>query len=192
MTPPFFIDIPHRRPAEFLGVLGLIAGLLSALWGHSFALDTLQPLAAIFLLAPGALPVGFFFGVAVGIGIAVWARKPWAALVMLVAIMYAWSAAIHTAVRLQRNSGEDIYLLAASLCAGAVGAGLTHLACALFSAGLRRPQRIALTCAVGAIAGLLFFAGERKLIDERLLYIVWQSAVAFCIGLGLPRQSSTG
>ena len=43
--------------------------------------------------------------------------------------------------------------------------------------------------AVGAVAGMLFFLGERKILDERLLYLVWQPAVAFCIGLGLARQS---
>jgi hypothetical protein len=35
---------------------------------------------------------------------------------------------------------------------------------------------------------MLFFMGERKILDDRLLYLVWQPAVAFCIGLGLPRQ----
>jgi hypothetical protein len=73
--------------------------------------------------------------------------------------------------------------------AGAVGAGLAHLGFALFSAELRRPWRIGLTCAVGAIAGMLFYMGERKILDERLLYLLWQPAVAFCIGLGLPRPS---
>jgi hypothetical protein len=47
------------------------------------------------------------------------------------------------------------------------------------------------TCAVGAVAGLLFFTGERKMLDERLLYLVWQPLVAFCIGLGLPRQGQS-
>jgi hypothetical protein len=145
--------------------------------------------AIVFLLAPGALPIGFFYGAAMGVGMAVWARKPWAAIIVLVTTMYAWSAAVHTAVRLQRNSDEDAYLVVASLCAGVVGAGLTHLGCSLFSAELRRPWRIGLTCVVGAIAGLLFYMGERKILDERLLYLVWQPAVAFCIGLALPRQS---
>ena len=66
-----------------------------------------------------------------------------------------------------------------------MGAGLTHLGCALFARGLRRPMRIAVTCAVGALAGMLFYLGERKFIDERLLYLVWQPAVAFCIGMAL-------
>jgi hypothetical protein len=125
-----------------------------------------------------------------GVGIAAWTRKPWAALVVPITTMYAWSAAIHTAVRLQRNAGDDAHLIAASLCAGAVGAGLTHLGCALFAVDLRRPWwRFALTCAVGAAFGMFFYLGERKIVDERLLFLFWQPAVAFCIGLGLPRRS---
>ena len=135
------------------------------------------------------MPIGFFFGAAVGIGVAAWARKPWAALVLVVTTMYAWSAALHSAVRLQRNTGDDVNLVAASLCAGAVGAGLTHLGCSIFSSELRRPGRIILSCAVGAVLGMLFYLGERKIIDERLLYLVWQPAVAFCIGLGLPPRN---
>ena len=66
-----------------------------------------------------------------------------------------------------------------------MGAGLTHLGCALFSRGLRQPMRIAVTCGVGALFGLLFFFGQRKFIDERLLFVVWQPVVAFCIGMAL-------
>jgi hypothetical protein len=184
-----FSNIAHSRPAETMAALGLLSGLLSAGWGQAFTLEPLKPIASLFVLDPEVLPIGFFYGMALGAGMAVWARKPWAAIIVLVTTMYAWSAAIHTAERLQRNSGEDIFLVAASLCAGAVGAGLTHLGCSLFSAELRRPWRIGLTCVVGAIAGLLFYMGERKILDERLLYLVWQPAVAFCIGLALPRQS---
>lgn len=180
-------SIPHSRPAEMLAVLGLISGSLSAAFGLTYDLEVLQPLAIAFLLAPGALPIGFFYGVALGIGMAAWARKPWPAAIVLVTTIYAWSAAIHTAVRLQRNSGDDAFLIAASLCAGAVGAGLAHLGCSLISARLRRPRYVALSCAVGAAGGMLFYMGERNMIDERLLYLVWQPAVAFCIGLGLPR-----
>ena len=184
-----FSNTARSRPAAAMSVLGLLSGFLSAGWGQTYYLEALQPLAIVFLLAPGALPIGFFYGAAMGVGMAVWARKPWAAIIVLVTTMYAWSAAVHTAVRLQRNSDEDAYLVVASLCAGAVGAGLTDLGCSLFSAELRRPWRISLTCVVGAIAGLLFYMGERKILDERLLYLVWQPAVAFCIGLALPRQS---
>lgn len=183
-------SVMRDRPAETLAALGLISGALSAAWGQSLEFAVLQPLAALFLLTPGALAIGFFYGTALGLGVAGWARKPWAALVVLVVTMYAWSAAIHTAVRLQRNAGDDPHLIAASLCAGAVGAGLTHLGCAPFASGLRQPWRIALSCIVGAAAGALFFLGERKLIDERLLYVVWQPVVAFVIGLGLRQTDA--
>jgi hypothetical protein len=177
------------RPAETLAALGLLSGFLSAGWGQTYDLEMLQPLAMVFLLAPGALPMGFFFGTALGVGMAMWARKSWVAIAVLITTMYAWSAAVHTAVRLQRDRGDDMHLIAASVCAGALGAGLSHLGCSLFAAELRRPWRIALTCGVGAVVGMLFYMGERKIVDERLLYLLWQPAVAFCIGLGLPRQS---
>jgi hypothetical protein len=180
----------RERPADSMGALGLVSGILSALWGQTFELELLKPLAAVFFLDAGALPIGFFYGAAMGLGIALWTRKPWAVPVVTVTTMYAWSAAIHTAIRLQRNTGDDAHLVAASLGAGVVGAGLTHLGCAMFAADLRRPWwRLTLTCAVGAMFGMFFYLGERKILDERLLFFVWQPAVAFAIGLGLPRQS---
>jgi hypothetical protein len=181
-------DTLCRRPAALLMGFGLISGGLSATWGQSFMLGKLQPLGTVFLLDPGALPIGFFYGAAVGLGMALAMRKTWAAIVVPVTTMYAWSAAVHTAIRLQRNTGEDAHLVAASLCAGAVGAGLTHLGCSLFASDLRWPWRICVTCTVGAVAGMLFFLGERKVLDERLLYLIWQPAVAFCIGAWLPRR----
>jgi fumarate reductase subunit D len=183
--PATLYSVIRDRPAGALAGFGFLSGALSAAWGHSLEIEALRPLALVFGLTPGALPIGVFYGVALGLGVAAWARKPWAALVILVVTLYAWSAAIHTAIRLQRNAGDDPHLIAASLCAGAVGAGLTHLGCAPFAGGLRQPRRIAASCVVGAVAGLLFFFGERKLVDERLLYLVWQPAVAFVIGLGL-------
>jgi hypothetical protein len=181
----------RERPADTLGALGLVSGILSALWGQTFELKPLEPLAMLFLLDPGALPMGFFYGVAMGIGIAAWVRKPWVAIAVLITTMYAWSAAIHTAIRLQRNTDDDLNLIAASLLAGAVGAGLTQLGCSLFVADLRRPWwRVALTCAVGAAAGMLFYLGNRKILDDRILFFVWQPVVAFTIGLGLPRASA--
>jgi hypothetical protein len=111
--------------------------------------------------------------------------------VTYIVTMYASSAAIHTPIRLQRTRDDDPHLIAASLLAGALGAGLTHLGCALFERELRRPARIGLTCAVGAIAGMLLYLGQRKYIDERWLFVVWQPAVAYCIGLGLARPAAT-
>jgi hypothetical protein len=175
----------RERPDITMAGLGLVSGILSAAFGQDLEIGLLKPVAPLFFLDVGPMPIGFFFGAAVAFGIWWWTRNPWSVPVLLVTTMYAWSAAIQAAIRLQRNADDDPHLIAASLGAGAVGAGLTHLGCALFSRELRRPMRIAVTCGVGALAGMLFYLGQRKLIDERLLYLVWQPAVAFCIGMGL-------
>jgi len=180
------------RPEIIMAGLGLISGIASAtfgLEGGSPYLQRLQPLAIAFGLAPEQLAIGFYFGAIIALSIYLWTGNLWSLPVLLVTTMYAWSAAIQVGIRLQRNSGEDLYLIAASLAAGAVGAGITHLGCALFSPGLRRASRIALTCVVGALAGMLLYMSERKMIEMRWLFIVWQPVVAFCIGLGLPSQN---
>jgi hypothetical protein len=191
MRPALLLDPLRRRPAWTLAAFGLISGGLSAAWGQSFTLAGLSPLGIVFLLDPGALPIGFFYGTALGLGMGAALGTVWAALIVPITTMYAWSAAVHTAIRLQRDTGDAAHLLAASLCAGAIGAGLTHLGCGLCAPQLRPPRRLWLTCTVGAGAGMLFFAGERKILDERLLYLVWQPAVAFSIGLWLPRRAGS-
>lgn len=177
------------RPDVSMAGLGLISGILSATIGFDLELSWLKPVAALFFLDAGPLPIGIFFAAVVAFGLWTWTGKGWALPVLLVTTIYAWSAAIQVAIRLQRTADDDPHLIAASLGAGAVGAGLTHLGCALFSPELRRPARIAVTCAVGALAGMFLFLGQRKFLDERLLYVVWQPAVAFCIGMGLAGRS---
>ena len=188
MASASIIDSWRERPDVIMAGLGLLSGILSATVGQDLELGWLKPVAPIFFLDVGPMPVGLFFGAAVALGIWMWTGNLWSVPVLLVTTMYAWSAAIQVAIRLQRNAGDDPHLIAASLGAGAVGAGLTHLGCALFAPGLRRPARIAVTCVVGALAGMLFYLGERQYIDGRLLYLVWQPAVAFCIGMGLARR----
>lgn len=179
----------RERPDVTMAGLGLLSGILSATVGQDLELDWLKPVAPIFFLDVGPIPIGFFFGVVVAFGIWMWTGNLWSVPVLLVTTMYAWSAAIQVAIRLQRNADDDPHLIAASLGAGAIGAGLTHAGCALFSSALRRPMRIAVTCGVGALVGMLFYLGQRKFVDERLLYLVWQPAVAFCIGLGVAGRS---
>jgi hypothetical protein len=174
-----------QRPALAVAGLGLVSGLLSATVGFDLEPAWLRPVGAVFFLDAGPVPIGFFYGVAIGLGVWLATGNAWTLPVLPVVVMYAWSAAIQVAIRLQRNIDDDPHLIAASLAAGAVGAGITHAGCALFAPGLRRPARIALTCIVGAVAGLLLFMGQRKWLDERLLFVIWQPAVAFCIGLGL-------
>lgn len=183
-----------RRLDVTMGALGLVSGGATVAWAFGLGpsvvanVQWLEPVAILFGLSPELLPVGVFFGVAIALGIWLRTANPWSVPVLLITTMYAWSAAIQVAIRLQRTTGDNLHLIAASLAAGAVGAGITHLGCAIFSRELRRPARIALTCIVGAVAGMLFFASQRKYVGEWLLYIVWQPAVAFCIGTGLTRS----
>ena len=177
----------RARPDVIMAVLGLISGITSVTWGMSdnANLAWLQPIGSVFGLSSDVVPIGLFFGAVIALGVWVWTGSLWCVPVLLVTTMYAWSAAIQVAIRTQRHVDDDPHLIAASLGAGAVGAGLTHLGGALFAPQLRRPLRIAVTCAVGALAGMLLYLGQRKFIDERVLYLVWQPAVAFCIGMGL-------
>ena len=55
-----FSSTLRNRPAGTMAALGLLSGVLSAGWGQTYDLEALQPLAIVFLLAPGALPIGFF------------------------------------------------------------------------------------------------------------------------------------
>jgi hypothetical protein len=181
------IDRWRSRPELAMAALGLASGILSAIVGMDLELAWLRPVAAVFFLDAGPVPVGFFFGAAVALSLWMATHNVWTLPVLPVVVMYAWSAAIQVAIRLQRNADDDPHLIAASLLSGLVGAGITHLGCAAFARGLRRPARVALTCAVGAVAGLLLFLSQRNIVDGRLLFIVWQPAVAFCIGLGLGR-----
>jgi hypothetical protein len=167
--------------------LGAVSGIASALIGIEHSLDTLQPIATVFGLHPSLLPVGACFAVAMALA-AVWAlRSGTGALLALLASLYGWSGAVHIAIRLQRNLGDDAHLLAASLAAGAFGAGLVHLGFATVVRDMRRARAVFATCAVGASAGLLFFAGERGLIDKRVLFLVWQPAVATTLGMAVAR-----
>jgi hypothetical protein len=36
---------------------------------------------------------------------------------------------------------------------------------------------------------MLLYLSQRKYVDERLLYLIWQPAVAFAIGMGLTRRA---
>jgi hypothetical protein len=183
----------RERPSVSLAALGLLSGLLSAAVGFTLRIEQLEPLAGLFFLSAEMLPIGLLFGAVVAGDIAMRTRHVLAVPMLLVTTMYAWSAAIHTAIRLHQIGGGDaghVGPLLGGLVGGAVGALLTQLGAAQFAAELRRPRRLTLTTAVGAAAGLLFYLGDRNVIDARWLFVVWQPAVAYCIGLGLGLQPS--
>lgn len=179
----------RSTPAAILTALGLLSGLLSAAWAAQTYIraDYLERIAGIFALVPELLPIGAFFGAALAVGIRKFSGRLLALPVVVVVTLYAWSAAIQVAIRTQRHVDDDPHLIAASLGAGAVGAGITHLGCAIFAPNLRRPACMLATVAVGALAGMLLYASQRKFIGESWLYVVWQPAVAGMIGAGLSK-----
>jgi hypothetical protein len=175
-----------------MAAFGLASGIATAvLSAKSDAvgpyLQWLGPVGALFGLDPPSMMLaGIFFGAAVAAGVWLATANPWCIPVLLIATTYAWSAALRAGTKVVDWLGSgDLGVLAACLAGGAVGAGLTSLACALFSRDLRRPAWIALAVAVGAVAGLIYFASHHRYVGDWLLYVVWQPAVAFAIGWGL-------
>jgi hypothetical protein len=182
-----------ERPALTLAALGLISGILSATLGFMFEPEWLEPVANLFWLEPGMVPIGTFYGVALGLGLALCTGRQWAAPFTLLTTMIAWSAAIHTAiaiVKLGDGTPDAPRNLLAGVAAGAIGAALTHIGVTPIAAGARRLAGIGLTTGVGAICGALYCLEEMHLIPARTLYVVWQPAVAWCIGLAMSSAST--
>ena len=175
--------------ATVFAVLGALSGLASAMIGIERPLEGLQPVASVFGMHPSLLPVGVCFALAMGMAAFVALRTLWPLLPVMLATLYGWSGAVHIAIRLQRNIGDEAHLLAASLAAGAFGAGLVFVGFAIAAPQLRQWRGLAITSGVGALAGLLFAAGERGLVHKQALFLIWQPAVALTIGALLARAS---
>ncbi|HEU0159310.1 MAG TPA: hypothetical protein VFR00_08345 [Hyphomicrobiaceae bacterium] len=182
-------------PALVLASLGLVSGILSAVVGFELRIDVLDWPRSVFLFpSVEMMPIGLFFAAVMAFAIAAWESPAWAPIITFVGTLYAWSAAIQTALFVHKIGGGDashVGPLLAGICAGFVGAALTHLSVALFARELFDRTHAARTCLVGAIAGILFYFGSRDLIDARILFLVWQPAVAYAIGLGLATKPAT-
>ena len=179
------------RPAPTLAALGLVSGILSAVVGFEVRIDALDWPGTVFFLSAEMMPIGLFFAAVMAFAIAAWHSPAWAPIVTFVGTLYAWSAAIQTALFMHRIGGGDATHagpLLAGVFAGLVGAALTYLSVALFAPELRDVTLAMRTCLVGTVAGLLFYFGSRNLIDARILFLVWQPAVAYSIGLGLAAK----
>jgi hypothetical protein len=176
------------RPAPVIAGLGLISGVVSASVGFELRIEALDWPGTLFFLSAEMMPIGLCFAAVMAFAIAVHTAPGWAPIVTFIGTLYAWSAAIQTALWMHKVGGGDSSHagpLLAGVSAGLVGAALTYLSVALFAPSLRAWKEAARTCLVGAVAGLLFYFGSRNIIDARILFLVWQPAVAYCIGLGL-------
>ena len=179
------------HPAPTLAALGLVSGIVSAVVGFEVRIDALDWPGTLFFLSAEMMPIGLFFAAVMAFAIAACHSPAWAPIITFVGTLYAWSAAIQTALFMHKIGGGDASHagpLLAGVFAGLVGAALTHLSVALFAPELRDLTLATRTCLVGALAGVLFYFGSRNLIDARILFLVWQPAVATCIGLALAAK----
>jgi hypothetical protein len=178
----------RHRPAAVLAGLGLISGLASAVVGFEVRIDLLDWPGSLFFLSAEMMPIGLFFAAVTAYAIAARPAPAWAPIITFIGTLYAWSAAIQTALWLHKIGGGDASHtgpLLAGVFAGLLGAALTYLSVALFAPELRSFRPAVRTSLVGAVAGVLFYFGSRNIIDARVLFLVWQPAVAYSIGLGL-------
>jgi hypothetical protein len=171
-----------------MGVLGLISGALSAWLGFEFGPHWLRRLGAVFLLEAEMVPIGACFAAAVALGLWLAAGRAVVLPVAALATLYAWSAALHTAIGIITAEG-DARLIAGCLAAGGVGAATTQLGAGIVLRELWRPWMLARTTLIGAVLGLLYYALERSIHDSRLLFLLWQPAIAYAIGTGLTRRA---
>ena len=179
------------HPAPTLAALGLLSGILSAIVGFEVRIDVLDWPGTLFFLSAEMMPIGLLFAAVMAFAIAAWHTPAWAPIITFAGTLYAWSAAIQTALFMHRIGGGDSSHagpLLGGVCAGLVGAALTQLSVALFAPELRDLSQATRTALVGALAGILFYFGSRNLIDARILFLVWQPAVAYSIGLGLAAK----
>ena len=169
-----------RRPALWMALLGVISGILSTyapIYSEDFA-----------VLDVPVFP-GIIFGLVIAYGIFRWGNAHWiGALLALVFITMTWVSAVRGFYGITDDGQSNLH--AGGLVAGAIGAAGTMLAGALTVRTLRNLFSWILTILTGAIAGLLVVPLAQS-SDENflLLFIVWQSAVAFCVGYALTNNA---
>jgi hypothetical protein len=182
------------RPELALTAFALISGIFSGVFGTMFEPAWLDPIARLFALSSGMMPIGLAFGVALGLGLSLCSGRQWALPWMILVVLIAWSAATNLAVwivQVGEGGTDNLRNVLAGLGAGAVGALLTHAGATLVSPRLRRLPAIALTTGVGCIAGVIFALGERSIVPPGTLYVIWQPAVAYCMGMAMAADSGS-
>ena len=166
-------------PVFWLAGLGALSGLLS-----SIAPEAVEHIKILGVpVYPGSL-----FGLVIAFGVYRWGKASWwVAVLALVVTLAAWIAAMRGFYAVTGDATSNIYL--GGLVAGAIGAAGTMLGGAITLPALRRLPEWLLTVGVGAVAGLLVGFDERILGASFLpLFLVWQAAVAACIGYALTRR----
>jgi hypothetical protein len=170
-----------RRPALWMALLGVISGIIS-----TYAPNYTEDIA---VLDVPVLP-GIIFGLVIAYGIFRWGKANWiGALLALVFIAITWVSAVRGFYGITDDGQSDLY--AGAFVAGAIGAAGTMLGGALTVKTLRRPSSWILTILAGAIAGMLVVPlAQSSDTNFLLLFIVWQAAVAVCVGYALTNNAN--
>ncbi|MCP4182575.1 MAG: hypothetical protein GY761_04560 [Hyphomicrobiales bacterium] len=134
---------------------------------------------------------GIIFGAVIGFGQLRWGKGGLAGFVIiLVFTTMAWIAAVNSFNAISDDAKTHLY--PAAMIAGSIGASGTWVGAALANAIFRKMALLIPVIMVGALAGLLVILEVDSTSENFLvLFVVWQSAIAFCFGLALggdPQQ----
>ncbi len=162
-----------QSPALIMAGLGFISGILC----------TYLP-SIITDITFFDVPVfhGIIFGSVIAFGLLRFAEASrLGAITAVVFTVFAWIAAVRSFNLITGDASSNLYL--GALVAGGIGASGTMAGGAATVTILRKPLAWLLITVVGALAGLLVVPVVHS-SDEKflLLFIVWQSAVAFGTG----------
>jgi len=159
------------HPSIQLGLCGAGSGIVSWLV-HFFDID------------PVAHLLGAVFGLAVAICLMRFHNLPaMRAAIVVVAFGLSWQAAFRFAQHLAQNF-DSIALIGA--IAGAVGAGILAVGCAVVMPQFRSVRPVVQLVLVGTIAGALL--DLKSDLAMFALFFVWQSAVGASVGHGFARD----
>ncbi len=195
-----------------MAVLGLISGILSTFQPEVMKL-MLHPISqSLGVDGVGILP-GLLFAVVVSIALFNYAKPATPADRLRLTLAFgftviAWVAAVHTALQIydltaiiikyQDSSylkliSDDLRRFSAGFCAGAVGAAIIFGGCAILVSSLRILRIWLPGIIIGAIAGLLLWAGLEsgsEYLGPLVMFITWQVAIAAWLGYALTALTS--
>lgn len=171
-------SIKKQSVALKMAALGILSGLIS-----TYAPDIFMKL----MVFDTPLFQGIIFGAVIGFGQIRWGKGGWAGFaVILIFTTMAWIAAVNSFHFVSDDARTHLY--PAAMIAGGIGATGTWAGAALANGIFRSLKLLIPLIVVGALAGLLVvFEVDSAQENFLALFVVWQSAIAFCFGVALDR-----
>jgi hypothetical protein len=162
--------------ALMMAVLGILSGLICT-YASNIVME--------FTIFETPVFQGIIFGAVIGFGQLCWGKGGLSGFVItLVFTTMAWIAAVNGFKIISDDAKTHLY--PAAMMAGGIGAIGTWVGAALANAIFRKLELLILVIIVGALVGLLVvFEVDSNNDDFLALFVVWQSAIAFCFGLAL-------